>query len=497
MRNGGYHLLIFYGHGAHDEDGGQLLFADEFGRGALVRASALGNVLRNTDVRLVLLGACQSATVNPLRAQWAPAPRLGEEPDPPDQTGRIWQGTAAALVKAGVPLAVGMQVSMRVDAAQAFLRQFALSLAAGKPVTAAVADARLPILRADRGESWFIPALYGRPKDGQRLFDVSRPLPAQNADVRATMKATRDQIAQLERAIGSVGVLGQATEIAQLRAARQAFADARFDLAQHTPGGYTQVTSPLYGVPSNPIFVGRGDELIAVGQALKDGSSGGDLGCGRHWQERAGHGDGPPPKLAFSRRRPLARLSGRTGTGHAAGTHGRLLWAGRSGSGAARGEGGHRAHRAGPPRGPLSADLGQCRGRMGRRPRAPLCARLSLPANVQTLLTTREDPEQAMWTTIEVRPLAHVEHGQPLLRPRQPYPGQGGRPAGPGRDRPHADVAGRASAGPGPADSLSQAAGAAARLGRPAAATAQGRSRRLRRQLPRPDHRPAAALCPP
>ncbi len=263
VRNGHYHWLIFYGHGVHTAAGGHLLFEDEFGAGTLVRAADLGAALRNTEVRLVLLGACQSARVA-LTPPSASQPAVAES---------IWRGTAAALVRAGVPLAIGMQVSLRVDAAQAFLRQFALSLAAGKPVLAAVADARLPLLQTSYGESWFIPALYGRPagegEAAQRLFDPTQALPAATADLRLRLQQTRATIADLERSVASVGLLGQAGDIARLRQARQQLADTRFQLAQRTPGGYAVVTTPLYGVPSNPVFVGRRDELIQVGRALK------------------------------------------------------------------------------------------------------------------------------------------------------------------------------------------------------------------------------------
>jgi hypothetical protein len=113
LRNGHYQLLIFYGYGVHTASGSHLLFEDEFGAGALIPAADLGATLRNTEVRLVLLNACQSATVS-----LAPA----TEHLPARES--IWDGAAAALIHAGVPLAIGMQVSMRVDAAQAFMRQF-------------------------------------------------------------------------------------------------------------------------------------------------------------------------------------------------------------------------------------------------------------------------------------------------------------------------------------------------------------------------------------
>jgi hypothetical protein len=196
VTNGGYHVLVFYGHGAYDEEtGGQLLFEDEYGGGARVQAHELGAALRNTDVRLVLLGACQSAQISS-------PPLAGEGPGV-----GVWSGTAPALLRAGVPLAVGMQVSMPVDAALAFIRQFALSLAAGKPVIESVGDARKPLVRRKHAQAWFIAALYGRPSDAYRLFDPKAPLPEGTADLRAEMKARRAEIARLEGAIGSVGML--------------------------------------------------------------------------------------------------------------------------------------------------------------------------------------------------------------------------------------------------------------------------------------------------
>lgn len=388
VRNGHYHLLIFYGHGVHGPDGGQLLFEDNYGAGALIRATDLGAALRNTAVRLVVLGACQSATV-------------GE--------GSIWQGTAAALVQAGVPLALGMQVSMRVDAAQSFLRQFALSLAAGKPIIDAVADGRVPLIQRRYGESWFTPALYGRPAgkgdDAQRLFDRSQSLPPETADLRTEMKGLRSEIDQLERTVQGVGSVGQVGEIAKLRSARQRFADLRFQLAQQTTGGYASVTSPLYGVPDNPIFVGRSSELIEVGQYLEQEQpvviwGPGGLGksalamevahrqswhypAGVLWLDcRGGPAldtlldqigafcglenleQTPPEKKVTVVRAALARLENRC----------LLIWDNAE---------------------------NVWDDRSIRR-----FVRQELPDNCQLLLTTRNDPDEAMWPTVELQPLA-------------------------------------------------------------------------------------------
>jgi hypothetical protein len=155
-----YHMLVFIGHGVYKEGAGSfLVFEDETGKRERISADDVGSTLRNTDVRLVLLGACQSTTITSTSGDGSAAP--------PD----IWQGTAQAFLRAGVPLSIGMQVVVRVDAAQAFIHQFASSLAAGKSVLEATADGRKSLKRPRYNDAWFIPALYGRPKGDTRLFE--------------------------------------------------------------------------------------------------------------------------------------------------------------------------------------------------------------------------------------------------------------------------------------------------------------------------------------
>ena len=168
------------------------------------------------------------------------------------------------------------------------------------------------MLVAQYGASWFAPALYGRPlgEGGARyqLFDPAQRLPDETAHWRTVMQEDRATIAELERTIGSLGGLGQANEIVQLRQARQRLADAHFQLARHTPGGYAPITSPLYGVPHNALFVGRSAELIEVGQALRKGPPVVIWGAGGIGQDHAGRRSGAPPELALSR----GRVSGST-----------------------------------------------------------------------------------------------------------------------------------------------------------------------------------------
>ena len=251
VTNGDYHLVVFYGHGAYDPDeGGLLLFEDRFGGQDAVPAAKVGAVLHNTSVRMALLSACQSGQVGAERG--------------------VWSGTAPALLRAGLPLVVGMQTRLRIDAAQAFIRQFALSLAQAKPIAAAVGEARKPLLHGS-GEQWFVPVLYGRPADSDRLFDPDAALPPETADLRARLRELRAKIADLEQIVEREKTAYRPEELAALRAARRDFAKTRAKLARKTPGGYTQVVSPLYGVPENRIFVGRSAEMRAVGQRLATG----------------------------------------------------------------------------------------------------------------------------------------------------------------------------------------------------------------------------------
>lgn len=258
LTTGEYHLLVFYGHGVYRDGQGHLLFEDDFGGPGLVAAGALANALRNSSVRVVVLGACESAALD------------GEGAEDNDESAPdIWSGTAPALVKVGVPVVIGMQVNMRVDAALAYLRQFALSIAAGKSVVDAAGDARRPLTAGTYGHAWCIPAVYGRPRDDDfQLFDPAQALPPETVAIRTTMHAARREIQTLEEAVSRSGSVKEAAELAGLRAAKRRYAQAHAELARRTPGGYAPVTSPLYGVPANRAFVGRQAEIVKVGRGL-------------------------------------------------------------------------------------------------------------------------------------------------------------------------------------------------------------------------------------
>ena len=218
------------------------------------------------------------------------------------------------------------------------------------------------------------------------------------------MKAARGEIERLEKAISGVGVLGQPAEIAHLRQARARFAQARAEVARRTPGGYAAVVSPLYGVPTNPIFVGRTQELHDVAQAF----------AGQHPVVIWGAGGIGKSALAAE---VAHRQSWRFPGG--------VLWL---------------DCRGGPAFDSLLNQIGAFAGIEAidkvepdkkemtvKWALAGLEARCllvwdnaeevwderavrrfveGLPANCQALLTTRENPEQAMWPTVELAPLS-------------------------------------------------------------------------------------------
>ncbi len=163
---GTYHVLHFMGHGGFDEASGRgaLLLEGEQGEARPLLAETLGDTLREVaSMRLVVLNACNTGKASP---------RGDRDP---------FDGVAAALVMAGMPAVVAMQVPVADRAAVAFAEKFYADLAAGHPVDAAVAAGRKAIYRANPGSSeWATPVLFMRAPDG-RLFDVSaraEPLPA-------------------------------------------------------------------------------------------------------------------------------------------------------------------------------------------------------------------------------------------------------------------------------------------------------------------------------
>ena len=155
-----FHVLHFIGHGTFDAASGQgsLLFEDGAGGERRVTGPVMADLVRDfTSLRLVFLNACRTA-------------ELSDAVDP-------FAGLAAALVMAGVPAVLGMQIPISDAAAIAFSGMFYQRLAAGDPIDTATVEGRMAVHLKDPGsQEWATPVLFLRTQDG-RLFD---PAPTPN-----------------------------------------------------------------------------------------------------------------------------------------------------------------------------------------------------------------------------------------------------------------------------------------------------------------------------
>jgi len=230
VTTGGYHVVHFDGHGAfalecpecevmnaperatchacgttldEAQAQGYLVFEDEYGDVQRVSAAEMAATLRNTEVRLVVLSACQTAAT---------------------AAEGMWTGVAPALLRAGVPLVVAMQCSVPANTAATFARQFYASLAHGKPLIEAVADGRRPLAGRRYGDTWFIPVLYARTADEYRLFRPCPPEEAgaapERADLRQELRQRRAELDCLEEAAARQGAVFDPAQMAALRGLR-------------------------------------------------------------------------------------------------------------------------------------------------------------------------------------------------------------------------------------------------------------------------------------
>jgi tetratricopeptide (TPR) repeat protein len=151
-----FHILHFMGHGDFDAQSGEgvLVFEDASGRSTHVNGAVLAEALKDSrSLRLVFLNACDTAQLGRRRGQ-----------DP-------FSGVASALVMAGLPAVLAMQLPISDAAALIFSGHFYAALAAGFPVDAAAAEARLAIhLSFPTSWEWATPALFMSVPDGRILL---------------------------------------------------------------------------------------------------------------------------------------------------------------------------------------------------------------------------------------------------------------------------------------------------------------------------------------
>ena len=121
------HILHFVGHGVFDESSqaGSLALEDARGRPHLVQGEQLATLLRNHPaMRLAYLNACEGALAS------------GQS---------VFTGVAQTLVQEGVPAAVAMQAEISDTGAIELARTFYTALAGGRPVDAALTQARVAL----------------------------------------------------------------------------------------------------------------------------------------------------------------------------------------------------------------------------------------------------------------------------------------------------------------------------------------------------------------
>ena len=154
MQGDEFHVFHYVGHAHFDEQAGSgaILLEDSDGRSRSVPAWKLGQALHDNrkSLRLVVLNACEGA--------------LTARDDP-------FSGVAPSIVQQGIPAVIAMQFEITDDAAIVFAEGFYEAVAAGYPVDAALAEARMAILADDNDVEWATPVLFMRVPDG-RIFDV-------------------------------------------------------------------------------------------------------------------------------------------------------------------------------------------------------------------------------------------------------------------------------------------------------------------------------------
>jgi tetratricopeptide (TPR) repeat protein len=173
-----FHVLHYMGHGGFTaEDGGVLLFTDQAGRGMPVTGEQLSVMLRDhTSLRLAVINACEAGRT-----------------DPADPFG----GIADTLVRRGIPAVIAMQFEISDTAAIEFAPALYGALAAGRPVDAAVAEARKAIYAVNPLE-WATPVLHLR-ADNAHLFDITQPATAAAKHMAKPGSQVEAQIAEADR----------------------------------------------------------------------------------------------------------------------------------------------------------------------------------------------------------------------------------------------------------------------------------------------------------
>lgn len=146
IRDGGYHLFHFMGHGLFNDDDpsrSKLVLGRARERGRELTATALAQVARESDLILVFLSACEVG----LTAEQAVSQPWKEA------------GMVDALTRAGVPATVGMRWRVGAQNNQTMVRLFYTELLSGKSAERALMIARQAI---ENQADWANPILTKR-----------------------------------------------------------------------------------------------------------------------------------------------------------------------------------------------------------------------------------------------------------------------------------------------------------------------------------------------
>jgi CHAT domain-containing protein len=129
---------------------GYLSFEDEYKQEHAIRSKVLSLLLAGRNIRLAVLSACYSGTVDGYT---------------------LFGGTAQALIKQGVMAVVAPQLPISPEGAALFARGFYEALAESNSLLHAVNRGRQRLL-AHRYNEWFVPALYTRIGDHRLINKV-------------------------------------------------------------------------------------------------------------------------------------------------------------------------------------------------------------------------------------------------------------------------------------------------------------------------------------
>lgn len=155
MRSAPIHSVHFMGHGTYDEKAGLggLVLEAPSGRATPVVGKSLGRLVSGLETQPVfaVLNGCDTGRSGAGGGPWP------------------FGYAATALMDAGLPASVAMQLPVWDDAARRFSAVLYRALQGGLCVEQAVAEARLSLSEQFPGPAWTVPALFMRVSQG-RLF---------------------------------------------------------------------------------------------------------------------------------------------------------------------------------------------------------------------------------------------------------------------------------------------------------------------------------------